>query len=122
MVFGADPTRRGVACRYCPEARPRPRPANETDACALRFMPKNPPPPDDTGPMGMQPPAHSPTAATQMLPLMPGIKGKEKDLKGETQQPPKQKEPPTRAEAVRAAWARITRRKSLRKQRDAQKG
>jgi hypothetical protein len=85
-------------------------------------MPKKPPPPDDTGPMGMQPLAHGPTAATQMLPLMPGIKAKEKDLKGETQQQPKQKEPPTRAEAVRAAWARITRRKSLRKQRDAQKG
>jgi len=72
MVFGADPTRRGVACRYCPEARPQPRPANETDACALKFMPKNPPPPEDTGPMGMQPLAHSPTAATQMQPLMPG--------------------------------------------------
>jgi hypothetical protein len=83
-------------------------------------MPKKPPPPDDTGPMGMQPPAHGPTAATQMLPLMPGARVNEKDLKGETQEP-KQKKPPTRAEAVRAAWARITRRKSLRKQRDAQK-
>lgn len=85
-------------------------------------MPKKPPPPDDTGPMGMQPLAHGPTAATQMLPLMPGIKGQEKALNDETQQQPKQKEPPTRTEAVRAAWARITRRKSLRKQRDAQKG
>jgi len=70
----------------------------------------------------MQPLAHGPTAATQMLPLMPGIKAKKKDLKGETLQQPKQKEPPTRAEAVRSAWARITRRKSLKKQRDAQKG
>jgi hypothetical protein len=57
-----------------------------------------------------------------MQPLMPGIKGKEKDVKRETQQQPKQKGPLTRAQAVRAAWARITRRKSLRKQRDAQKG
>ena len=70
----------------------------------------------------MQPLAHGPTAATQMLPLMPGIRGKEKDTKRQTQQRLKQKQPPNRAEAVRAAWARITRRKSLRKQRDAQKG
>jgi hypothetical protein len=89
-------------------------------------MPKKPPLLDSTGPMGMQPPAHGPTAATQMLPLMPGARAKKKDMKGETRQPPgppaERKEPPTRAEAVRAAWARITRRKSLRKQRDAQKG
>lgn len=86
-------------------------------------MPKKLPLLDNTGPMGMQPPAHGPTAATQMLPLMPGARGKEKDAKGETrQQPAERKEPATRAEAVRAARARITRRKSLRKQRDAQKG
>ena len=121
MVFGADPTRRGVACRYCPEARPRPRPANETDACALKFMPKNPPPPEDTGPMGMQPLAHSPTAATQMLPTMPCAGKAEREMKGETRRSTAQKTPPTRAEAVRAARARITRRQSLRKQRDAQK-
>ena len=74
----------------------------------------------------MQPPAHRPTAATQMLPLMPGAKSEKKDMKGEARQQPKapaeQKKPPTRAEAVRAARARITRRQSLRKQRDAQKG
>jgi hypothetical protein len=89
-------------------------------------MPKKPPPPDCTGPMGMQPLARSPTAATQMLPLMPGAKAEKKDVKGETRQQPgapaEQKKPPTRAEAVRAARARITRRKSLRKQRDAQRG
>jgi hypothetical protein len=81
-------------------------------------MPKKPPSPDSTGPMGMQPQAHSPTAATQMLPTMPRA--------GEDEQMPERgpaanKKPPTRAEAVRAARARITRRKSLKKQRDAQK-
>ncbi len=73
--------------------------------------------------MRMQPLAHAPTAATQMLPLMPGAKA---EGKGKTRPPAgapaEQKKPPTRAEAVRAARARITRRKSLRKQRDAQKG
>jgi hypothetical protein len=89
-------------------------------------MPKNPPPPDCTGPMGMQPLARSPTAATQMLPLMPGAKAEKKDVKDETRQqrgaPAEEKKPPTRADAVRAARARITRRKSLKKQRDAQRG
>lgn len=76
--------------------------------------------------MRMQPLAHAPTAATQMLPLMPGAKPEGKEVKGETRPrpgaPAEQKKPPTRAEAIRAARARITRRKSLRKQRDAQKG
>jgi hypothetical protein len=89
-------------------------------------MPKKPPPADSIGPMGMQPLAHGPTAATQMLPLMPGAKAEEKEVKGKTRPPAgapaEQKKPPTRAEAVRAARARITRRKSLRTQRDAQKG
>jgi hypothetical protein len=73
----------------------------------------------------MQPLSHSPTAATQMLPTMPRAREEKKEAKGETQQPARspaaQKKPPTRAEAVRAAQARITRRQSLRKQRDAQK-
>ncbi len=89
-------------------------------------MPKKPPLLDRIGPMGMQPSAPGPTAATQMLPLMPCAEAEKKDTKGKTRQQPEpaaeQKKPPTRAEAVRAAWARITRRKSLRKQRDAQKG
>ena len=76
-------------------------------------MPKKPPPLDSTGPMGMQPMAHRPTAATQMLPCAIAEK---KEMKDETQE-----QPPTRAEAVRAAQARITRRNSLRKQRDAQR-
>jgi hypothetical protein len=88
-------------------------------------MPKKPPPPDSTGPMGMQPLSHSPTAATQMLPTMPHAGAETMEMKDETPQPartPAEKEKPlTRAEAVRVARARITRRKSLRKQRDAQK-
>jgi hypothetical protein len=90
----------------------------------LKVMPKKPPS-DSIGPMGMQPQAHSPTAATQMLPMMPCAWEDEQEIKGETQRPARapaaNKKPPTRAEAVRAARARITRRKSLRKQRDAQK-
>jgi hypothetical protein len=46
--------------------------------------------------------------------MMPGTKGKAKT-------PAPQKKQRTRAEVVRAALARITRRNSLRKQRDAQK-
>jgi hypothetical protein len=77
-------------------------------------MPNKQPPTDSTGPMGMQPVEHGPTTPTQTLPMMPGTKGKAKT-------PAPQKKPRTRAEAVRAALARITRRNSLRKQRDAQK-
>jgi len=85
-------------------------------------MPKKPPASDSAGPMGMQPPSHGPTAATQMLPTMPCAAKEEREMKGETRRSPAaQKTPPTRAEAVRAARARITRRQSLRKQRDAQK-
>ena len=61
-------------------------------------------PPRCNGPMGMQSPAHGPTAASKCSPLMPGCTVQEKDPKGETPEPT-QKEPPTRAEAVRAAPA-----------------
>lgn len=92
----------------------------------MTFMPKKPPPVDSIGPMGMQPQAHGPTAATQMLPLMPGAKAEQKEVKGRARPsagvPSEKKKPPSRADAVRAARARITRRKSLKKQRDAQKG
>jgi hypothetical protein len=68
--------------------------------------------------MGMQPAEHGRTAPTQMLPMMPAIR----DAKQvETKLPPAAKESRTRADALRAARARITRRKSLRKQRAAQK-
>ena len=125
MVFGANPTRGGMACRYCPPGPKKRRPANEIHARALMGMPNTPPPPDSTGPMGMQPQAHSPTAATEMLPTMPRAGEESQEMNGNTppptRAPAEKKKPPTRAEAVRAARARITRRKSLKKQRDAQK-
>jgi hypothetical protein len=86
-------------------------------------MPKNPPPLDGTGPMRMQPVAHDPRAATPMLPL---AKTERKETKDETRKQPEviamQEQLPNRAQAIRRARARITRRKSLRKQRDAQRG
>jgi hypothetical protein len=75
-------------------------------------MPKSKPPP--TGPMSMQPLDRGSVMPTQGLPMMPSA--------GKAAKPPQPKQQPTRAEAVRAAKARITRRNSLRKQRDAQKG
>jgi hypothetical protein len=80
-------------------------------------MPKQNPIPGKTGPMGMQP-AERGLAPTQMRPLMPAAKGKTKQ---EAKRPAPEKKQQTRAEAVRAVMARITRRNSLRKQRDAQK-
>jgi len=67
--------------------------------------------------MGMQPAEHG-LAPTQMLPLMPAAKG---GTKHEAKRPTPAKNQQTRKEAVRAVHARITRRNSLRKQRDAQK-
>lgn len=64
--------------------------------------------------MVMQPVAHDQTAPTPMLPVMPAV-GTEANVTAA------KKKHLTRNEAVRAAKARITRRKSLRKQREAQK-
>jgi hypothetical protein len=83
----------------------------------LTVMPKKQPERGATGPMTMQPDERKPTAPTQMLPMMPGAKGAM--IKGETKAPPPEKK--QRTNAARAAAARITRRNSLRKQRDAQK-
>jgi hypothetical protein len=72
--------------------------------------------------MGMQPLERGPAAPVQMQPMMPAAPDK---MTGETESEAKNpvpvKKQRTRTEAVRAAWARITRRNSLRKQRDAQK-
>jgi hypothetical protein len=66
----------------------------------------------------MQPIEHARSAPTQMLPKMPAATGKPtRDAKT----PAPQEKQQTRTEAVRAVRARITRRNSLRKQRDAQK-
>jgi len=63
------------------------------------------------GPMRTQPVERVSTMPTPVLPMMPTA--------GKTPQP---KRTPTRIEAIRAAEAKITRRNSLRKQRDALKG
>jgi hypothetical protein len=90
---------------------------NENDRSALTIMPDERPTSHGTVPMRMQPVAHGPNAPTQMLPTMP-VAGTETKQEAKIPTPGKKQ---TRAEAVRAALARITRRNSLRKQRDAQK-
>jgi hypothetical protein len=67
--------------------------------------------PTSTGPMSVQPVRHGSVASTQLR--------MEPTAGAETQRP---KKPSPRAEAVRIAKARIMRRNSLRKQRQAQKG
>jgi hypothetical protein len=57
-----------------------------------------------------------------MQPMMPSARGKAAgEIKDETTAPAPETKQRTRTEAVRAALAKITRRASLRKQRDAQK-
>jgi len=64
--------------------------------------------------MSTQPAGRSSIMPIQALPMMPTA--------GKATKIPLPKKQPTRTEAVRAAKAKITRRESLRKQRDAQKG
>jgi hypothetical protein len=75
-------------------------------------MPKSKP--TLTGPMSTQPVERGSIMPTQALPMMP--------MAGKAMKAPQPKKQPTRTEAVRAARAKITRRESLRKQRDAQRG
>ncbi len=85
-------------------------------------MPKKPPIANDTGPMGVQPVERGATVATQMLPMLPCAKEENREeTQGESNMPKPEKKARSRTEAVRAARARITRRQSLRKQRNAQK-
>jgi hypothetical protein len=70
--------------------------------------------PTPTGPMRTQPIQNGSTMPTQVLPMMPTV--------GEQRKTPQPKKEPTRMEAIRAAKARITRRSSLQKQREALKG
>jgi hypothetical protein len=67
--------------------------------------------PTSTGPMSVQPVEHGSTAAMQ-LHMRPTVEPETKPSKKQT----------PRTEAVRIAKARIMRRNSLRKQRQAQKG
>jgi hypothetical protein len=69
-------------------------------------------------PMVMQPVARSLTTATQMLPAMPMAGAEAKKVPARKNAAKRQ---PTRTEAVQAAKANITRRNSLKKQRQAQK-
>jgi hypothetical protein len=84
---------------------------NELGRKELPTMPKNR---ATAGPMRTQPIERASIMPTPVLPMMPTA-GKAK-----TSMEPEQK--PTRADGVRVAKAKITRRKSLRKQRDALRG
>jgi hypothetical protein len=84
------------------------KPSNELKWCALSVMPGNKS--TRTGPMSVQPVQHGSIAPTQLR--------MEPTAGTEAQRP---KKPSPRAEAVRIAKARIMRRNSLRKQRQAQK-
>jgi hypothetical protein len=66
------------------------------------------------GPMTTQPIERDAIVATPVLPMMPAA--------GKPKQAAQPKPEPTRTEGVRVAKAKITRRNSLRKQREALKG
>jgi hypothetical protein len=86
--------------------------SNEPGGNELSGMPESKP--THTGPMSTQPLRRGAIMPTQALPIMPAA--------GKATTAPQPKKQPTRTEAVRAAKAKITRRESLRKQRDAQRG
>jgi hypothetical protein len=73
-------------------------------------MPKRKSP--STGPMSVQPIVHGSTVATTLA-MMPTVGGQQRTPLSKSQQ--------VRADVVRTANARIMRRSSLRKQRQAQK-
>src|ERR1700742_2646544 len=95
---------------------------NETGRRAFILMAHNKRTSDSTGPMGIQPFERGPFAPTEMQPMMPSARRKATGETGdETAPPAPETKQRTRTEAVRAALARIMRRNSLRKQRQAQK-
>jgi hypothetical protein len=67
-----------------------------------------------TGPMRIQPIERAAIIATLVLPIVPTA--------GKLKKAPQPKQKPTRTDDVRAAKAKITRRNSLRKQREALQG
>jgi hypothetical protein len=85
------------------------KPSNELERRELSMMPGNKP--TSTGPMSMQPAQHGSIAPAQL---------RMEPTAGTETQSSRPKSP--RTEAVRIAKARIMRRNSLRKQRQAQKG
>jgi hypothetical protein len=66
------------------------------------------------GPMRTQPIERASIIATPVLPMMPTA--------GKVKKAPQSKQKPTRTDGVRVAKAKITRRNSLRKQREALQG
>jgi hypothetical protein len=89
---------------------------NRTNSASARFARMQKRKPRHTGPMSMQPVDRSATMPVPLLSPVPGSNDADR-LRASL---PKAKS--TRTDAVRAARARITRRNSLRKQRQAQKG
>jgi len=85
-------------------------PSNELGSNELSLMAKSKPP--SIGPMSMQPIEHSLTVRNQLPTMM--------STRGEDKRTPLPKNQQARMEAVRVARARIMRRNSLRKQRQAQ--
>jgi hypothetical protein len=88
---------------------------NRTNSALTRFDRMKKPAPRHPGPMNMQPIDRSATMPVPLLPPVPGAN----DADGRKRPLPKATS--TRTDAVRVAKARITRRNSLRKQRQAQK-
>ena len=84
---------------------------NELSGSELSTMPKNKP---TTGPMRTQPIERASVMQTPVLPMMPAA--------GQVKKAIQPKQEPTRADGVRIAKAKITRRDSLLKQRDALRG
>jgi len=72
--------------------------------------------------MRVQPAEHGTTSPTQMLPALPTSKGEpHEEEPAQTGSATPDQPAQSRTEAVRVARAKIIRRKSLRKQRDAQR-
>jgi hypothetical protein len=86
-------------------------PSNESGLNELFMMPKSKPPVE---PMRTQPHEHGSTMPTPVLPLMPAAGNVKKTVQSKQER--------TRMDGVLVAKAKITRRNSLRKQRDALKG
>jgi hypothetical protein len=86
-------------------------PSNELGSNELSLMAKSKSP--SIGPMSVQPIEHSLTARNQLPTMM--------STRGEDKRTPLPKNQQARMDAIRVAKARIMRRNSLRKQRQAQK-
>jgi hypothetical protein len=99
---------------------------NKNHRRALSLMPKSRPRSNNqTRPMQMQPIAHHATAPSQMLPMMARAKRDEMGAADRNAQQAakasRPKKPLARAGTLPAALAQVMRKKSLRKQREAQK-